>query len=143
MPTVTPHLHIQGAADAIEFYKKAFGATEVLRLTEPRGKIGHAQLRIGDSLLMLADEYPEYGVLGPRSLGGSAVSLSLQVDDVDAVVAQAIAAGAKLVRPVTDEFYGERSGKLEDPFGHLWQVSTVKEEISPEEMQKRFEALFA
>jgi uncharacterized glyoxalase superfamily protein PhnB len=92
---------------------------------------------------MLADEYPEYGVLGPRSLGGSAVSLSLQVDDVDAVVAQAIAAGAKLVRPVTDEFYGERSGKLEDPFGHLWQVSTVKEEISPEEMQKRFEALFA
>src|ERR1043166_6051694 len=103
--TVTPHLHIQGGAEAIEFYKKVFGATEELRLTEPGGRIGHAQLRIGDSLIMLADEYPEYDVLGPRSLGGSAVSLSLQVDDVDAVVAQAVAAGARLLRPITDEFY--------------------------------------
>lgn len=139
---VFPYLHVKGAAGAIEFYREAFGATETLRLTEPGGKIGHAEILIGESRVMLADEYPDHGVLGPRSLGGASMSLNLFVDDVDAVVARAVAAGAKLIRPVADQFYGERTGKLEDPFGHLWQVSTAIEEVSAEEMQRRFEAMF-
>jgi PhnB protein len=139
---VFPYLHVNGAARAIEFYQQAFGATETLRLTEPGGKIGHAEILIGESRVMLADEYPDHGVLGPRSLGGASMSLNLFVDDVDTVVARAVAAGAKLIKPVQDQFYGERSGKLEDPFGHLWQVSTAIEEVSAEEMQRRFEAMF-
>src|SRR5215203_3383917 len=137
----TPYLCVKGAAGAIEFYEKAFGAHEVLRLAEPGGRIGHAEIRIGEARIMLADEYPELGFLSPPSIGGSAVSIALQVEDVDAVAARAVAAGAKLTRPVRDEFYGERSGKLEDPFGHVWQVSTPIEEVSAEEMQRRYDAL--
>lgn len=139
---VIPYLHVKGAARAIEFYQQAFGATEVLRLTEPGGRIGHAEIRIGESRVMLADEYPEHAIAGPQTLGGSSVDLGLSVDDVDAVVARAVAAGAKLIRPVADQFYGERAGKLEDPFGHVWQVSTITEEISTEEMQRRFAAMY-
>ena len=137
----TPYLCVKGAASAIEFYEKAFGAKEVLRLAEPGGRIGHAEIRIGEARIMLADEYPELGFLSPPSIGGSAVSIALEVEDVDAVAARAVAAGAKLTRPVRDEFYGERSGKLEDPFGHVWQVSTPIEEVSAEEMQRRYDAL--
>jgi len=139
--TVVPYLCVKGAASAIEFYKQAFGATEVLRLAEPGGRIGHAEIRIGESRVMLSDEYPEHGILGPQSRGGATGSLALEVPDVDAVVARAVAAGAKLLNPVADQFYGERSGKLEDPFGHLWSVSTRTEELSQEEMQRRYDAL--
>jgi PhnB protein len=138
-----PYLCVKGAASAIEFYQKAFGAEEVFRLSEPDGRIGHAEIRIGDARILLADEYPEQGVLSPLSLGGAGVSISLQVEDVDALTAQAVAAGAKLARPVSDQFYGDRAGKLEDPFGHVWHVSTRIEEVSPEEMQRRYEALLA
>ena len=139
--TVVPYLCVKGAASAIEFYKQAFGATEVLRLAEPGGRIGHAEIRIGESRVMLSDEYPEHGILGPQSRGGATGSLALEVPDVDVVVARAVAAGAKLLNPVADQFYGERSGKLEDPFGHLWSVSTRTEELSQEEMQRRYDAL--
>ena len=140
---IVPYLHIQGAARAIEFYQQAFGATEVLRLSEPGGRIGHAEILIGGARIMLADEYPEYGILGPRSLGGTSVSLHLTVPDVDAFARQAVAAGAKLSKPIKDEFYGERGGRLEDPFGHVWQVMTPIEEVSPEEMQRRYDAILA
>lgn len=140
---VIPYLHVKGAARAIEFYQRAFGATEVLRLSEPDGKIGHAEILIGGARIMLADEYPEYGSLGPQSLGGTSVSLHLTVPDVDAFAQQAVAAGAKLAKPIKDEFYGERGGKLEDPFGHVWQVMTRIEEVTPEEMQRRYDALLA
>ena len=140
---IVPYLHVKGAARAIEFYRQAFGATEVLRLSEPGGRIGHAEIVIGGARIMLADEYPEYGILGPRSLGGTAVSLHLTVPDVDAFARQAVAAGAKLAKPIKDEFYGERGGKLEDPFGHVWQVMTPIEEVSPEEMQRRYDAILA
>ena len=140
---VIPYLHIQGAARAIEFYQQAFGATEVLRLSEPDGRIGHAEILIGGARIMLADEYPECGILGPQSLGGTSVSLHLTVPDVDAFARQAVAAGAKLAKPIKDEFYGERGGKLEDPFGHVWQVMTPMEEVSPEEMQRRYDAILA
>ncbi|MEO6194388.1 MAG: VOC family protein [Thermoanaerobaculia bacterium] len=140
---VIPYLHVKGATRAIEFYQRAFGATEVLRLSEPDGKIGHAEILIGGARIMLADEYPEYGSLGPQSLGGTSVSLHLTVPDVDAFAQQAVAAGAKLAKPIKDEFYGERGGKLEDPFGHVWQVMTRIEEVTPEEMQRRYDALLA
>lgn len=140
---IVPYLSVRGAASAIEFYAKAFGATEELRLMDPSGRIGHAEIRIGESRLMLADEFPECDSLGPQSRGGATASLALQVADVDAVADQAVAAGAKVLKPVTDEFYGERSGKLEDPFGHVWHVSTRTEELSREEMQRRYDALAA
>lgn len=139
---VIPYLHVKGADRAIEFYQQAFGATEVMRLAEPGGRIGHAEIHIGESRVMLADEYPEHAIVGPQTLGGSPVSLSLSVDDVDAVVARAVAAGARLLRPVADQFYGERTGKLEDPFGHVWHISTTTEEVSVEEMQRRFAAMY-
>ena len=139
---VIPYLHVKGSARAIEFYQQAFGATEVMRLTEPNGRIAHAEIRIGEARIMLADEYPEHAIVGPQTLGGSSVDLSLTVDDVDAVVARAVAAGARLLRPVADQFYGERTGKLEDPFGHVWDVSMTLEEISAEEMQRRFYAMY-
>jgi|SRR6516165_9485138 PhnB protein len=138
--TATPYLIVKGAASAIEFYKKAFGATEVMRLADPSGKIGHAEIKIGDSFIMLADEHPEMDIRGPLSLGGTPVGICLYVPNVDALVNQAIAAGAKVVRPVVDQFYGDRSGTLNDPFGHKWTIATHKEDISPEEMNKRFEA---
>jgi|SRR5438309_2163460 len=141
---LTPYVIVKDAAKAIDFYKKAFGATEVFRLTEPQGsKIGHAELRIGDSLLMLADEYPDFGALSPSSVGGSPVSLHLYVDDVDHLVERATSAGATVLRPVKDEFFGDRIGTIVDPFGHKWQLATRKEEVSPQEMQKRWGAMFS
>jgi PhnB protein len=140
--SLTPHLCCADAARAIAFYVAAFGAHEDYRLAAPDGKIGHAELRIGDALISLADEYPEYGVRSPRAYGGSPVSLKLQVPDVDAFVARAVAAGAAVVRPPADQFYGERSARIEDPFGHTWQVSTTIEQISLADMQSRFAALF-
>jgi PhnB protein len=140
--TVTPYLIVRGAAAAIEFYKKAFAATELFRMDGPGGKIGHAELRIGDSPIMLADEHPEMGAKSPQSFGGSPISIMLYVEDVDAVVGRAVAAGAKVTRPIEDKFYGDRSGGLEDPFGHSWHVSTHKEDVSKEEMDRRAAALF-
>ena len=134
---VTPYLIVDGAASAINFYTKAFGAIELFRLAGPDGKIGHAELLIDDSHVMLADEHPNMGARGPQSIGGSPVSLLLYVEDVDAVVSQAVSLGAKLIRPVADQFYGDRTGGLEDPFGHNWYVATHKEDVSPEEMQRR------
>ena len=135
--SVTPYLIIKNAAAAIEFYKKAFGAMELFRMDQPNGKIGHAEIKIGDSPIMLSDEFPEMGYRSPQSLGGSPVSIMLYVDDVDAVVNRATTAGAKLDRPVEDKFYGDRTGSLTDPFGHIWHVGTHKEDVSPEEMEKR------
>ena len=135
--SVTPYLIIKNAADAIEFYKKAFGATELFRMDQPDGKIGHAEIKIGDSPIMLSDEFPEMGHRGPQSLGGSPVSIMLYVEDVDAVVNRATTAGAKLDRPVEDKFYGDRAGSLTDPFGHIWHIGTHKEDVSSEEMEKR------
>ena len=138
--TATPYLIIKGAADAIEFYKRAFGATELLRMADPQGRVGHAEIKIGDSVIMLADEHPAMGYRGPRSLGGSSVSILLYLEDVDGVFERAVKAGAKAQRPVADQFYGDRSGTLEDPFGHVWTVATHVEDVSPEEMQRRAEA---
>ncbi len=136
MHTVTPHLVCAGAADAIEFYKKAFNATEEMRLPGPDGKLMHAQIRIGDSCVMLVDESPAWGTLGPRSLKGSPVTLHLFVQDVDAFVARAVAAGAKITMPLADMFWGDRYGVLDDPFGHHWSVATHIRDVSPEEMQQ-------
>ncbi len=135
--TATPYLIIKGAAKAIEFYKKAFGATELFRLAAPEGKIGHAEIKIGDSPIMMADEDPEIMALSPESLGGSPISMLLYVEDVDAMFKQAIAAGATEVRPVADQFYGDRSGIVKDPFGHKWSIATHVEDVPPEEMDKR------
>src|SRR5579863_9556630 len=140
--TAVPYLCFKDASAAIEFYKKVFGATEVMRLREPGGKIGHAEIRIGNSRIMMSDEYPDYGALSPESLGGSAVKMNLNVADVDAVVKQAVAAGARIIRPVEDQFYGERSGQVADPFGYTWKVSTTKATLSVEEMQRRMDAMF-
>lgn len=138
--TATPYLIIRGAADAIAFYQKAFGATELFRFPMPDGKIGHAEIKIGDSPIMLADEFPEMGYKGPQSLGGSPVSLMIYVKDVDTVFNQAVAAGATVKEAVSDKFYGDRIGSLTDPFGHVWHVATHKEDVSIEEMQKRAQA---
>ena len=135
--TATPYLIVRDAARAIEFYKKAFGAKELMRMAEPSGKIGHAEIKIGDSPIMLADEVPGMGYRSPESLGGSPVSILLYVEDVDAVFNQAVAAGAKVQRPVADQFYGDRTGGVTDPFGHVWYVATHIEDVSPEEMRKR------
>ena len=135
--TVTPYLIVKGAAKAIDFYKKAFRATEVMRFPDPSGRIAHAEIMMGDSHIMLADEVPEMGHRSPQSLGGSPVSILLYCEDVDAVVAEAVAAGAKLVRPVEDQFYGDRTGGVEDPFGHTWYVATHKEDVPLAELQKR------
>jgi PhnB protein len=137
--SVTPYLIIKGAADAIEFYKKAFGATELFRM-DHQGKIGHAEIKIGDSPIMLSDEAPEMGYVGPTTLGGSPVSIMIYVEDVDTIFKQAIAAGGEQQKPVQDQFYGDRSGSLKDPFGHVWHVATHKEDVSPEEMDKRMAA---
>jgi uncharacterized glyoxalase superfamily protein PhnB len=135
MHTITPHLVCRNAADAIAFYQKAFGAVEQGRLPGPDGKLMHAMVRIGDSPLMLVDEMPEWGALGPQSLKGSPVTIHLYVEDVDAVVACAVDAGAKITMPVADMFWGDRYGQLEDPFGHHWSVATHIRDVSPEEMQ--------
>ena len=135
--TATPYLIVNDAAGAIEFYKRAFGATEVMRMAQPNGKIGHAEIKIGDSPIMLADESPEMGARGPKSFGGSPVSILLYVEDVDTTFSRAVAAGAKVQRPVADQFYGDRTGGVEDPFGHVWYIATHTENVSPEEMRKR------
>jgi uncharacterized glyoxalase superfamily protein PhnB len=136
MHSVTPHLVCAGAAEAIEFYKMAFGAVEGARLPGPDGKLMHAMIRIGDSAVMLVDEMPQWGALGPRSLKGSPVTLHLYVEDVDAVVKRAVSLGAKVTMPVDDMFWGDRYGKLEDPFGHHWSIGTHKREVTTEEMQQ-------
>jgi PhnB protein len=137
--TVTPYLIIKNAVRALDFYKQAFGATEILRMAEPdSGVIGHAEIKIGDSPIMLADEQPAIGFVGPQSLGGSTVNICLYVEDVDSLFGRAIHAGAKELRPVQNQFYGDRSGTLQDPFGHIWILATHIEDLSPEEMQKRF-----
>jgi PhnB protein len=136
---VTPYLSVRGAAQAIEFYKKAFGAKEIMRMPGPEGKLGHAEIRIGDSRVMLSDEYEAMAFLGPQSRGGTTVHIHLYVRDVDATVARATAAGAKVVRPVQDQFYGDRTGSIEDPFGHMWHVATHTEDLSMAELKRRAE----
>jgi PhnB protein len=135
--SITPYLIVDGAAQAIDFYKHAFGAIERFRLGGPDGRVGHAELAIGGSVIMLADEHPEMGALGPRSIGGSPVGIHLYLEDVDAVAAKAVAAGATLKRPVENQFYGDRLGSIIDPFGHLWHISTHVEDVSPEEIGRR------
>ena len=137
---VTPYLIVSGAARALDFYKQVFGATELMRLAGPNG-VAHAEIRIGDSVVMLADESPDMGYKGPVALGGSPVSLMLYVSDVDATFQRAIAAGAVQQRPVQDQFYGDRSGTLEDPFGHVWTVATHSEDVAPEEIDRRLAAM--
>jgi PhnB protein len=139
--TATPYLVMQGAAAAIEFYKKSFGATEIMRFPGPDGKIGHAEIKIGDSFIMLADEHLEMDARGPLRIGGTPVGIMLYVPDVDATFNKAIAAGAKVFKAVQDQFYGDRSGTLTDPFGHKWTIATHKEDVSPDEMRKRLEAM--
>ncbi|WP_089728434.1 VOC family protein [Candidatus Thiosymbion oneisti] len=142
--SITPYLSIEGAAAAIDFYQRAFGATEHFRMPTPSGGIGHAELKIGDSTIMLADPCAEEGAFqSPRALGGSPVGLHLYVEDVDKVFAQAVAAGAKIIQPLEDRFYGDRNGTLEDPFGHLWFLSTHKEDLTPEEIDNRAKEFFA
>ena len=136
-PQVTPYLVVDGAGAAIEFYGTVFGATERMRLPGPDGTIGHAELQLGDSLIMVADEAPQLGIRGPKVIGGTPVTISVYVEDVDGVVERAVQAGATLLRPVEDQFYGDRSGQLEDPFGHRWSVATHVEDVSPEEMGRR------
>jgi PhnB protein len=138
--TVTPYLYIKDAARAIDYYRTAFGAIELYRLADPGGRIGHAEILIGTSRIMLADEFPEMNVRGPQSLGGTSVSFLIYVEDVDASFDRAIAAGATVLRAVKDQFYGDRSGTLSDPFGHSWTIATHVEDVSPEEMKARFEA---
>jgi len=134
MHSLTPHLCCAGAADAIDFYKRAFNAVEVTRMPGPNGKLMHAMLRIGDSPLMLNDEFPDWGVLGPNSLKGSPVTIHVYVENVDAAVAQAVAAGATVTMPLADMFWGDRYAQLKDPFGHLWSMATHTRDLTPQEM---------
>ena len=136
-PQVTPYLVVDGAAAAIDFYGAVFGTTERMRMPAPGGKIGHAELQLGNSVIMLADEAPEVGALSPPTVGGSPVTLSVYVEDVDGVMARAEQAGATVLRPVETQFYGDRSGQFEDPFGHKWSVASHVEDVSPEEMGRR------
>ena len=140
---VTPYLSVNGAVEAIAFYKKIFGAKEIMRMPGPKGKLGHAEIAIDDCRIMLSDEYPEMNFRGPSSFGGSPVHLNVYVKNVDAVVKKAEAAGAKIVRPVTDQFYGDRSGSIQDPFGHIWHIATHVKDVSLAEMKKRAAAMAA
>jgi PhnB protein len=140
--SITPYLIIDGAAQAMEYYKKAFGAIELFRM-EHEGRIGHAEMKIGDSPFMVSDEHPEMGFRGPKSLGGSAVGIMIYVDDVDTIFKQALDAGGTESRALQDQFYGDRSGTLTDPFGHVWTVATHKEDVSPEEIEKRLASMAA
>ncbi len=140
---VFAYLRVHDAARAIAFYKRAFSAEELFRLTEPTGRIGHAELKIGPATVMLSDEYPEYGFRGPQALGGTTFAIHLHVDNADALMRQAVDAGATVAREMADQFYGERSGLIRDPFGHEWLLGHHLEDVTPEEMQRRYTALFA
>ena len=139
--TAAPFLMVGSGAKAIEFYKQAFGAVELARLADPRGKVAHAEIKIGDSTIMLAEESPQWGNKSPQTLGGTPVFIHLYVEDVDGLAQRAVAAGAKLLIPIADQFYGDRAGRLADPFGHIWVIATRREEVSLEEIQRRFEDL--
>jgi PhnB protein len=139
--TVTPYLVLRDAAKAIDFYKEAFGAVELFRMPAPDGKVGHAEIKIGTSPLMLADEYPDQGYYGVQHYGGSPVGIMLYVEDCDALFHQAVAAGATVKQELKDQFYGDRSGTVADPFGYQWHISTHKEDVAPEEMQRRMAAM--
>lgn len=136
-PRVTPYLIVDGASEAIDFYRSVLGASERMRMAGPDGRVGHAELEIGNSVVMLADEHPEMGAVGPKTVGGSPVSLHVYVEDVDAVFSHAIESGAEQTQPLEDKFYGDRSGGFTDPFGHQWHVASHVEDVSPEEMEKR------
>jgi PhnB protein len=135
------YLRVHDAAAAIDFYQRAFGAEEVFRLCEPSGRIGHAELRIGPAVVMLSDEYPEHQIRGPQSLGGTTFAIHLHVDDADRFMQRAVVAGATVLRPLSDQFYGERSGTLRDPFGHEWLLGHAIEKVTPQEMQRRYTAM--
>jgi PhnB protein len=135
--SITPYLMFSGAAKALDYYQKVFGATEIMRMEAPDGKIGHAEIRIGDSVIMLADEAPEVKALSPKTVGGTPVGLMLYVENVDDVFKRAVAAGGTVIQPLEDKFYGDRSGTLVDPFGHMWMLATHKEDVAPEEMERR------
>jgi PhnB protein len=137
---VTPYLFVRSAASAIDFYKNVFAATEIVRMAGANGKIMHAEVKIGDSIVMLADENPQTGVMSPQTIGGFSVGLHVYVENVDAVIQKAVDSGAKLLRPIKNQFYGDRSGSLLDPFGHMWSVATHVEDVSPEEMRRRMTA---
>ncbi len=139
--TVTPYLIVDGAADAIEFYEKGLGASELMRLPGPGGKLMHAEIQVGNSRIMLADEVPEMGFRGPKTLGGAAVSICLYVEDVDSLFQQAVDAGATQLRPLQDQFYGDRSGTLQDPFGHVWTMATHVEDLTPEQIAERMQGM--
>jgi PhnB protein len=142
-PRVSPYLIVDGAAAAIDFYTSVLGATERMRMPGPDGRIGHAELQLGESVVMLADEFPDMDIKGPKTIGGSPVTVCLYVEDVDATFKKALAAGAKESRAVEDQFYGDRTGQFEDPFGHHWSVQTHVEDVSPEEMDKRSAKMMA
>jgi PhnB protein len=137
---ITPYLFVRGAVSAIDFYKSVFGATEVVRMMGTNGKVMHAELKIGDSIVMLADENPPTGVMSPQTVGGYSVGMHLYVEHVDAVIEKAVESGARLLRPIKNQFYGDRSGSLLDPFGHMWSVATHVEDVAPDEMRKRMTA---
>ena len=138
-PAITPYMCMQGASQAIDYYKSVFGAAERFRMPAPDGKIGHAEINIGGSVIMLADEFPKMQFRGPRAFGGSPVHLHLYVDNVDGIIERAVAAGAKILRPVKNQFYGDRSGTIEDPFGHVWHIATHVEDMTSEELCRRAE----
>jgi PhnB protein len=136
----TPYLIVKGAGDALEFYRKAFGATEIMRISAPEGKVGYAEIKIGSAIVMLADEFPDMNCKSPQSLGGTPVSIMVYVQDVDRFIDHAVSAGAKVLRPVENKFYGDRAGSLEDPFGHQWHFATHVEDVPPDELATRAEA---
>ena len=140
-PRVTPYLIVNGASAAIDFYREVLGATERMRMPAPGDKVGHAELELGESLIMLADEAPDMDAHGPRAVGGTPVMLHVYVDDADAVFNRAVEAGARALRPVEDKFYGDRTGEFEDPFGHRWSVATHVEDVPPDEMERRMAAM--
>lgn len=140
-PRITPYLYVDGAAAAIDFYCNVLGGTERMRMPGPDGKVGHAEIQFGDSVVMLADEFPDMGARGPKAVGGTPMTVMLYVDDVDATVAKAVEAGATITQPVDDKFYGDRTGTIDDPFGHSWSLATHIEDVSPEDMQARMKEM--
>lgn len=141
--SITPYLTVKGGSAAIDFYKKAFGAEEIFRMPQPDGRMGHAEIKIGDSVVMMSDEFPEMGIVSPITAGHTTASFLVYVDDADKTFATAVSLGAKVNKPMADQFYGDRSGTVIDPFGHKWTIATHKEDVSPEEMEKRIAALSA